>query len=70
MEKRAVPNKSQEMIYGKQFCGCHIQANSGSLNSTKNGKQWQILFSWAPKSLRTVTAAMQLKHACSLERKL
>ena len=25
------------------------------------------LFSWAPKSLWTVTAAMKLKHACSLE---
>ena len=26
-------------------------------------EQWQILFSWAPKSLRTVTAAMKLKDA-------
>ena len=33
-------------------------------------KQWQALFSWAPKSLRTVTAAMKLKDACSLEEKL
>ena len=33
-------------------------------------KQWQILFSWAPKSLRMVTAAMKLKDACSLEVKL
>ena len=31
-------------------------------------KQWQILFSWAPKSLRTVTAAMKLKDACFLEK--
>ena len=30
-------------------------------------KQWQTLFSWASKSLWTVTAAMKLKHACSLE---
>ena len=28
------------------------------------------LFSWAPKSLRMVTAAMKLKDACSLEEKL
>ena len=28
------------------------------------------LFSWAPKSLWTVTAAMKLKGACSLEEKL
>ena len=34
------------------------------------GKQWEILFSWAPKSLQMVTAAMKLKDACSLEEKL
>ena len=28
------------------------------------------LFSWAPKSLRMVTAAMKLKEACSLEERL
>ena len=33
----------------------------------KHWKQWQALFSWAPKSLQMVTAAMQLKDACSLE---
>ena len=32
-------------------------------------KLWQILFSWAPKSLQTVIAAMKLKDACSLEEK-
>ena len=31
---------------------------------------WQNLFSWAPKSLQTVTAAMKLKDTCSLEEKL
>ena len=36
----------------------------------KQWKQWQILFSWAPKSLQMVTAAMKLKDACSLEEKL
>ena len=30
-------------------------------------KQWQTLFSWAPKSLQMVAAAMKLKDACSLE---
>ena len=30
-------------------------------------KQWETLFSWAPKSLQTVTAAMKLKDTCSLE---
>ena len=29
-----------------------------------------ILFSWAPRSLQMVTAAMKLKDACSLEGKL
>ena len=32
-------------------------------------KQWQTLFSWAPKSLWMVTTAMKLKNACSLEEK-
>ena len=30
----------------------------------------ETLFSWAPKSLQMVTAAMKLKEACSLEEKL
>ena len=37
------------------------------------GKQWkqrQTLFSWAPKSLQMVIAAMKLKDACFLEEKL
>ena len=29
-------------------------------------KPWQIFFSWTPKSLGMVTAAMKLKDACSL----
>ena len=33
-------------------------------------KQWQTLFSWAPKSLWMVTAAMKLKDIYSLEEKL
>ena len=36
----------------------------------KQLKQWQTLFSWAPKSMLTITAAMILKEACSLEEKL
>ena len=35
----------------------------------KQWKQWQTLFSWAPKSLQMMTAAMKLKDACSLEDK-
>ena len=33
-------------------------------------KQWQALFSRAPESPQTVTAAMKLKDACFLEGKL
>ena len=36
----------------------------------KKQKQLQILFSWAPKSLQMVTAAMKLKDTYSLEGKL
>jgi len=36
-------------------------------NSANSDK---TLFSWAPKSLQMVTAAMKLKDACSLEEKL
>ena len=32
-------------------------------------KNDRLLFSWDPKSLWTVTAAMKLKDACSLEEK-
>ena len=37
--------------------------------ANRKGKSgnWQILFSWAPKSLWTVTVAMKLKDTCSLE---
>ena len=40
---------------------------SGPITSWQMGKkwkQWQILFSLAPKSLQTVTAAMKLEDAC------
>ena len=36
----------------------------------KQWKQWETLFSWAPKSLQMVNKAMGLKDACSLEGKL
>ena len=41
-----------------------------SLHGKQMEKNWQILFSWAPKSLWMVTAAMKLKDACFLEEKL
>ena len=36
----------------------------------KQWKQWENLFSWAPKSLQMVTADMKWKDACSLGKKL
>ena len=33
----------------------------------KQWKQWQTSFSWTPKSMQMVIAAMKLKDACSLE---
>ena len=50
-----------------------IMASVPSLHGKQMGKQWkqwQTLFFWAPKSLQMVTAAMKLKDAYSLERKL
>ena len=46
-----------------------IMASSPVTSWHTNGKQlkqWQTLFSWAPKSLQMVTATMKLKDACSL----
>ena len=43
---------------------------SGPITSWEiDGKQWQTVFFWAPKSLQMVTAAMKLKDAYSLEEK-
>ena len=39
-------------------------------NRWRNNGNRERLFSWAPKSLQMVTAAMKLKDACSLEEKL
>ena len=44
--------------------------NTSKLGNSKGRKQCQTLFSWAPKSLQMVTAAMKLKDAYSLEGKL
>ena len=65
-------------INAKSWFKLYIQKTnimaSGPITSWQiEGKQWkqgQVLFSWAPKSLQTVTAAMKLKDTCSLEGKL
>ena len=50
-----------------------IMASSPITSWQIDGKEWtqcQTLFFWAPKSLQMVIAAMKLKDACSLKRKL
>ena len=42
---------------------------SWQIEGEKSGSS-ERLFSWAPKSLWTVTAAIKLKDTCSLEEKL
>ena len=48
-------------------------ASINILHGKQKGTKWkpgQTLFSWAPKSLQMVNAAMNLKDAYSLEGKL
>ena len=47
-----------------------IQSHHFMANRWGNNENSETLFSWAPKSLQMVTAAMKLKDACSLEEKL
>ena len=46
-----------------------IMASGSIISRQIDGKQWKQwdLFTWAPKSLQMVTAAMKLKDTCSLE---
>ena len=48
----------------------HLVPSLHDKQKGKRLKQWQILFSWAPKSIGMVTATMKLKDTCSLEKKL
>ena len=47
-----------------------IQSHRLMANRWGNNRNSERLFSWAPKPLQVVAAAMQLKDACSLEEKL
>ena len=48
------------------ICPHHFMANRWG----NNGNRDSTLFSWAPKSLQMVTAALKLKDTCSLEEKV
>ena len=48
-----------------------IMASSSITSWQIDGEKYEtVTFSWAPKSVKTVTAAMKLKDTCSLEGKL
>ena len=47
----------------------HAQIHVHWVSDAIQWTQWQTLFSWAPKSLLKVTAAMKLKDTCCLEEK-
>ena len=50
--------------------GLKLRIQKTKIMAKMGKRRKQILFSWAPKSLWTVTAAMKLKDAYSLEGKL
>ena len=47
-----------------------FEGNNGVIRGLEFPLHHPGLFSWAPKSLHIVAAAMKLKDACSLEEKL
>ena len=65
-----VKEESEKTALKLNFQKTKILASSPITSWQIDGKQWQTLFSWAPKSLQMVTAAMKLKDSCSLEEKL
>ena len=67
--KEESENASLKLNIKKQRSWHLVPSLHGKL-MRKKWKQWQILFSWAPKSLQTVTEATKLEVACSLKGKL
>ena len=68
-----VKEKSEKAGLKLNIQAMKIMASSPITSWQIDGETMEImtaLFSRAPKSLRTVTAAMKLKDACSLEEKL
>ena len=64
---------------GSEKAGLKLSIKKTKIMASSPITSWQIdgetmrtesLFSWAPKSLQTVTVATKLKDACSLEEKL
>ena len=68
-----VKERSQNIGLKLNIQKTKIMASSSITSWQINGgklKQWQILFSWAPKALQTVTEGTKLKDAYSLKEKL
>ena len=68
-----VKEESKNASLKLNFQKTKIMASSPIISQQIHGKgwkQWQILFSWAPKPLWTVIPAIKLKYGCSLEVKL
>ena len=58
-EEREKPGLKLSIEKTKIMASCPI--TSWQIDGENVEKQWHILFSWAPKSLQMVTAAMKLK---------
>ena len=70
MKLKEESEKSQLKTQYSKNKGHGIQSHHFMANRWDNNGNNERLFSWAPKSLQMVTAAMKLKDACSLEEKL
>ena len=71
--------RSNQSVEESEKVGLKLNIQKIKIMASSPITSWQIegetmetetLFSWAPKSLQMVTAAMKLKDACSLEEKL
>ena len=68
-----VEEKSEKAGLKLRIQKTNIMASSPSTSWPRDEEKMETatdLFSWAPESLQSVTAAMKLKDACSLEEKL
>ena len=65
-----VKEKSEKVGLKLNIQNTKIMASLHGKQMGKQWKQWQTLFSFAPKSLQMVTAAMKLKDTFSLEENL
>ena len=61
---------SNTTVQKYQFFGAQLSSQSNRSEERRVGKEWQILFFWAPKSLQMLNSDIKLKDACSLEEKL